>query len=134
MTADDKDKRPAGEIPTVVRISILGQEYPVRADADADYIREIAALLDARMRLILQAEPTRTPLKVAILTALNLTDEVSTLKREKQELIDCYERKVRRIHGASESRAAGIAGRRLSSPFIHGGSRIIERTFFLTSS
>jgi cell division protein ZapA len=95
MTADDKDKRPAGEPQTVVRISILGQEYPVRADADADYIREIAALLDARMRLILQAEPSRTPLKVAILTALNLTDEVSTLKREKQELMDCYERKVR---------------------------------------
>jgi cell division protein ZapA len=95
MTPDDKDQHPAANSPTVVRISILGQEYPVRADADAEYIREIATLLDARMRMIQQAEPTRTPLKVAILTALNLTDEVSTLKREKQELIDCYERKVR---------------------------------------
>jgi cell division protein ZapA len=97
MTADEKDLRPVGDREPIVRITILGQEYPVRADADADYIREIAAFLDARMRTIHQAEPTRPPLRVAILAALNLTDEVFTLRREKQELEDCYERKVREI-------------------------------------
>lgn len=95
MTADDQEMRPVGDRGSIVMVTILGQEYPVRADADADYIREIAALLDARMRVIHQAEPHRSPLKIAILTALNLTDEVFTLQREKQELEAGLERKVR---------------------------------------
>ncbi|MDD5088002.1 MAG: cell division protein ZapA [bacterium] len=80
---------------TTVRVTILGQEYPLRAHADADYVREIAASLDARMRMIQQAEPDRPPLKVAILTALNLIDEVFALRREKVDLADRFERKVR---------------------------------------
>jgi cell division protein ZapA len=95
MTADKKNVRPVGDRDNTVRVTILGQEYPVRADADADYIREIAAFLDARMRTIHALEPTRAPLKIAVLAALNLTDEVFTLRREKQELMERFERKVR---------------------------------------
>jgi cell division protein ZapA len=95
MTPDDHDLRPVGDRDSTVKVTILGQEYPVRADADADYIRDIAAFLDARMRKIQKAEPNRPALKVAILAALNLTDEVFTLQREKQELIERYERKVK---------------------------------------
>jgi cell division protein ZapA len=95
MTPDDKQERPVGDRDNTVKVTILGQEYPVRADVDADYIRDIAAFLDARMRKIQKTEPNRPPLKVAILAALNLTDEVFTLQREKQELIERYERKVK---------------------------------------
>jgi cell division protein ZapA len=95
MTADDKDLRPNGDRANIVRVTILGQEYPVRADADAVYIREIADFLDSRMRLIQQADPNRPPLKIAILTALNLIDEMFALKKEKQELADRFERKVK---------------------------------------
>lgn len=95
MTAENRRVRPVGDRETTVQVTILGQEYPVRADADADYIREIAALLDARMRVIHQAEPGRPPLRVAVLTALNLVDEVCSLRREKQELLERFERKAR---------------------------------------
>ncbi|MFZ5434077.1 MAG: cell division protein ZapA [Calditrichota bacterium] len=95
MTADNIDMRSDGDRETTVRVTILGQEYPVRAHADADYIREIAAALDLRMRMIQQTEPERPPLKIAVLAALNLIDEVFSLKREKVELADRYERKVR---------------------------------------
>src|SRR5512140_1790130 len=95
MTADENGLHPDGDRANIVKVTILGQEYPVRADADAAYVREIAAFLDARMRLIQQADPNRPPLKIAILAALNLIDEMLTLKKEKQELADRYERKVR---------------------------------------
>ncbi len=95
MTADDKDIQPNGDRADIVRVTILGQEYPVRADADATYIREIAAFLDARMRMLQQADPNRPPLKIAILTALNLVDEMFALKKQKQELADRFERKVK---------------------------------------
>jgi cell division protein ZapA len=97
MTAAGKDLRPDGDRGTTVWVSILGQEYPVRAEADADYIREIAAFVDARMRMIQQSDPERPALKVAILSALNLTDELFALRREKQELAERYERKVREL-------------------------------------
>lgn len=97
MTPSDQNMRPDGDRGTTVWVSILGQEYPVRADADADYIREIAAFLDARMRMIQQADPDRSSLKIAILSALNLTDELFALRREKQVLVERYERKVREL-------------------------------------
>ena len=95
MTAEEVGMRSEDDRETTVRVTILGQEYPLRAHADADYVREIAASLDARMRKIQQAEPDRPPLKVAILTALNLIDEVFALRREKVDLADRFERKVR---------------------------------------
>jgi cell division protein ZapA len=95
MTAEDMDLRPDGDRARIVRVTILGQEYPVRADADAAYVHEIAAFLDARMRLIQRADPNRPPLKIAILTALNLIDEMYTLKKQKQELADGFERRVK---------------------------------------
>jgi cell division protein ZapA len=95
VISDDKHARPDGERDSTVRVTILGQEYPIQADADADYVREIAAFLDDRMRAIGQTEPSRPPLKIAILTALNLSDELFTLRREKKELLERYETKVR---------------------------------------
>ncbi|HEY3294462.1 MAG TPA: cell division protein ZapA [bacterium] len=95
MTADDKDLRPTGDRANIVKVTILGQEYPVRAEADAVYVREIAAHLDARMRNLQQTDPNRPALKIAILTALNLIDELFALKKEKQELTDRFERKVK---------------------------------------
>jgi cell division protein ZapA len=95
MAGDDERGLISTGNESTVRVTILGQEYPVRAAADADYIREIASFLDARMRMIHLSEPDRSSLKVAVLAALNLTDEVFTLRRERQELVDHFERKVK---------------------------------------
>jgi cell division protein ZapA len=95
MISDNQHTRPDDDNDTAVRVTILGQEYPIRADADAEYIREIAAFLDDRLRTIYQAEPSRPLLKIAILTALNLSDELFTLRRERQEMAEGFERKVR---------------------------------------
>lgn len=95
MISEIKHARPDDNQGTSMRVIILGQEYPVHADADAEYIREIAAFLDDRLRTIYQAEPSRPLLKIAILTALNLSDELFTLRRENQELVERFEQKVR---------------------------------------
>ena len=95
MISDNPPVHPMEKHGTSVRVILLGQEYPIHADADAKYIREIAAFLDDRLRTIYQAEPSRPLLKIAILTALNLSDELFTLRREKQELVDRFQRKVR---------------------------------------
>jgi cell division protein ZapA len=92
---DSRENQSSDEQGKIVRVSILGQEYPIRADADEEYIREIAAFLDKRMRAVHQAEPSRPPLKIAILTALNLTDELFALRRERQEIVERFEQKAK---------------------------------------
>lgn len=79
--------------PIVVRVKIYGQEYGVKAEVDADYIRKVAEYLDAKMRDVEKTlSPGSTPLKVAVLAALNLTDELfmawEERDRMRQELED----------------------------------------------
>lgn len=57
-------------------VTIYGQEYTVRSDGDAEYVRRIAAYVDTRMREVAQHSNQVTSLRVAILAALNITDEL----------------------------------------------------------
>ena len=84
---DDREK--------TVQVIVFGQECVIRGDADADYMRQIAAFVDARMREGRAAQPSVPPLKVAILTALNLADELFACQREKEEIIARVENKAR---------------------------------------
>ncbi|MCX7835891.1 MAG: cell division protein ZapA [bacterium] len=79
--------------PIVVRVKIFGQEYGIKAEADADYIRKVAEYLDAKMRDVEETLPAgSTPMKIAVLAALNLTDELfmawEERDRMRQELED----------------------------------------------
>ncbi len=62
--------------PGVTTVTIYGQEYSVRGGEDPQYVREIAAYVDERMREISSASGQITSLRVAILAALNITDEL----------------------------------------------------------
>ena len=57
-------------------VKIHGQEYTVRADRDPEYIETIARFVDDRMREIARDARQVTSLKVAILSALNIADEL----------------------------------------------------------
>ncbi len=59
-----------------VRVNIYGEEYPIRSEGDVDYIHEVAEYLDCKMRDIAENVPNKSPGRVAILAALNITDEL----------------------------------------------------------
>lgn len=80
-----------------VLVNIMGSDYPIRAAADESYVREVAAKLDSEMRKVHQAEPSRPPLKIAVLTALNLMHEIESLRREKRALMENYENRAREL-------------------------------------
>ncbi len=69
------------------RVEIFGSEYSIRADADADYVKTIAAYVDTKMNEIAQKQRLVSSTKVAILAAINIADEVfqERKKREKTE-------------------------------------------------
>ena len=62
----------------ILKINIYGSEYPIKGDADTDteYIMKVADYVDRKMREIDQTTQAKSSLKVAILAALNITDEL----------------------------------------------------------
>ncbi|HDZ11267.1 MAG TPA: cell division protein ZapA, partial [Bacteroidetes bacterium] len=65
--------------------------------ADVDYILKVADYLDQKMREIDQQLSQKSALKVAILAALNITDELFRNRLEKAELVEKYERKIQEL-------------------------------------
>lgn len=95
MTDPRKTDLTVGKRDDVIRVTIMGREYPIRADADEAYIRKIASYLDERMNAVMKADPGRTPLNIAVLTALNLADELFALKRDRQKQLDAFTQKAK---------------------------------------
>ncbi|MCR4375550.1 MAG: cell division protein ZapA [Acidobacteria bacterium] len=60
----------------VVTVEIHGQRYAVRSDLDQAYIAELAAYLDQKMRLAADELSSADSLRIAIIAALNLADEL----------------------------------------------------------
>src|ERR687891_461510 len=64
-----------------IRVEIYNQTYNIRSDGDTEYIIQLAEFVDRRMREISSGTLTVDSLKVAILAALHIADELHRLKR-----------------------------------------------------
>ncbi|HVF51190.1 MAG TPA: cell division protein ZapA [Pyrinomonadaceae bacterium] len=64
-----------------IRVEIYNQTYNIRSDGDSEYVTELAEFVDRRMREISSGTLTVDSLKVAILAALHIADELHRLKR-----------------------------------------------------
>ena len=74
-----------------VKVTIYGTEYPVRGEADSDYIQEVAAYVDGKMKEVAESLSVKSTTKVAILAALNITDELFQLRGSSENEIEEYE-------------------------------------------
>jgi cell division protein ZapA len=63
-----------------VKIEIYGQSYNVHADGNEDQLKELAAFVDAKMRMVAEATHTVDSVRVAVLAALNIADELHTIQ------------------------------------------------------
>ncbi len=62
----------------VLKINIFGTEYPIRSgpETETEYIMRVAEYVDQKMREVDQSTGAKSSLKVAILAALNIADEL----------------------------------------------------------
>ena len=97
----------------VVKVNILGQDYVVRSAAGQKYLEKVAAYVDEKMEEIMASGiDDSQQLRIAILAAMNITDELFTYKKEKQKFVDKVEAKTlaitefieNRIHDIKESK------------------------------
>ena len=70
-------------IDRLVEIKIMGQTYTVKTDAEEDYIQAIARYVNEKMDEVLKKTKSVSTLNVAILTALNIADDLLK-EREKR--------------------------------------------------
>lgn len=60
----------------VLPVEIAGQRYPIRSSLDPEYVARLAQYVDEKMRVAAEATPTGDTLRLAVLAALNIADEL----------------------------------------------------------
>jgi cell division protein ZapA len=78
-------------------VEIFGQTYNVRGEGDPDYLLELARFVDSRMRDVAAQVATIDPLKIAILAALNIADEFSRYRKQRDDTVGIWIEKTEEI-------------------------------------
>jgi cell division protein ZapA len=65
-----------------LEVEIFGQRYSVRSEADEEHVRQVAKLVDERMREVARSHPAGSALQVAVLAALHLASEAVAAQDE----------------------------------------------------
>ena len=68
-----------------VKVNIFGEDYPIKGDTDAFYIQEVAKYVDQKMKEVSEKLSNKLPLRVAVLAAMNITDELFKEREDKEK-------------------------------------------------
>lgn len=66
--------------PETIEVTIFNQIYRLRSKTNREQVQQIANLVDERMRRISSQITTHDVVKIAVLTALNIADEMQNLR------------------------------------------------------
>lgn len=70
-----------------ISVGIYDQTYHLRG-VDPDHIAKLAALVDGKMRAVSAGGATVDSLRVAVLAAINVADELVELRKRHRELLE----------------------------------------------
>ncbi len=70
-----------------VEVHILGQKYIIKGDNESpEYLVQLAGFVDEKLREVYTSAPHITPLKAAILAALNIADDLHKIKKDHKSM------------------------------------------------
>ncbi len=81
-----------------IKVQIGGMEYSLKADAGSDYVQRIAAYVDEKFRRLSEKTSVTSQTKIAVLTALNIADELFRLKEKYDQLVKTVEEESRHLN------------------------------------
>ena|SRR6516162_1951875 len=61
---------------SIVPVEIGGQRYPIRTALEPEYVTRLANYVDEKVRAVADVTPTGDAVRLAVLTALNIADEL----------------------------------------------------------
>ena len=95
--------------PKVLKVKILGQDYVVRSSAGQKYLNEVSSYMNEKMNEVKASGiDDSQQLRIAVLAAMNITDELFTYKKEKNIFIEKVESKTKAITEFIENRIEEI--------------------------
>jgi len=65
-----------------VQVEIFGQSYSVKSGGEPAYVQKLAAYVDEEMKDVSRASGAVDSVRIAVLAALNLADEIFRLRQE----------------------------------------------------
>lgn len=94
VSAAHKDVPQPDTISSNLVVDIYDQMYHLRGP-DPKYLQQLSALVDAKMRAVAQHGTTVDSLRVAVLAALNIADELVTLQQQRDALAGNVARNIK---------------------------------------
>jgi len=80
-----------------VTVEVGGQKFTIRTDADAEYVRSLAAFVTEKIVEVKSSTRTFSTHALAILAALNIADELFSSRQNQAELRRRVREKAERI-------------------------------------
>ena len=68
-----------------VKVEIYGQSYTLSGDVDEAYVQKLARYVDEKMNAAAAATHTVDSVRLAVLAAMAIADELHTLQQEKNQ-------------------------------------------------
>ena len=93
-----------------MKVDIFDQTYNMQAEGDEAYLRELAAFVDGKMRAVAEATRQVDSMRVAVLAALNIADELFALRARQAELEGPLRQRVEKCVTLVEKTLEGAHG------------------------
>ncbi len=65
-----------------LEVEVFGHRFSLQGEGDDAYVQELAQYVDDQMRTLAKQTRTSTPAKLAILAAINITDQLFQQQRQ----------------------------------------------------
>lgn len=80
-----------------IKVRIYGKEYSIRSSKDTEYVEEVARYVDNKMTEVDKSGVSSSPVQVAVLTAMNITDELFSVKTQDSAEVKKLEEKAKAL-------------------------------------
>lgn len=70
----------------VISVEIHGQRYPIRSSLEPEYVLQLAAFVNERIGAAADSTPTGDSVRLTVLAALNIADELFRLREQTQAM------------------------------------------------
>ncbi|MGA9362918.1 MAG: cell division protein ZapA [Bacteroidota bacterium] len=80
-----------------IKVKIFGSEYPLRGESE-ELTKKVAGYVDEMVNTIHEKIPEQPPLTIAVLSALNITEELFKEKEKNHSVLSYAEAELNRIN------------------------------------
>lgn len=83
-------------------MNVLGSSFTLRSEDDQRHLRAVAEYFERSVREVERVLPSASPLRVAVLSALNIADELLKERRSREQELAPSDRDTREIQEITE--------------------------------